>query len=65
MRELDVLLERYLDRKYDELASDDKEAFSRLLDRDNDDLISWLIRGSMPDDERMARMVREIRNMGP
>ena len=61
MRELDVLLERFLDRNYDALSGADKEAFERLLDRSNDDLIAWLISGAQPEDEQIARLVRDIR----
>lgn len=60
MRELDVLLERFMERRYDALSDADKAAFEQLLEHSNDDLLAWLISGSPCGDDWVGRIVREI-----
>lgn len=43
--ELDVLLERFLSRHYENLSASDQEVFAALLERSDQDLIDWLLVG--------------------
>lgn len=61
MRELDLLLEEFLEYRFQALSSTDQEAFVRLLDCPNQDLMNWLIEGDNPQDEQLAGIVRKIR----
>ena len=61
MRELDLLLEAFLEHAYQRLSSADQEGFQRLLERPNEDLMAWLMDGVSPSDEGLDRIVRQIR----
>jgi len=61
MRELDLLLEVFLERRYQTLSPVARDSFERLLDRPNEDLVAWLIEGDSPQDEQLAGIVRQIR----
>lgn len=47
MKELDLLLVRYLDSRYAQAPQDEQLAFETLLDQDDPVLWSWLV-GSQP-----------------
>ena len=51
MRELDLLLERFLESQYDALTDSDKERFSQLLEEPNGRLVGWILEGGEPDVE--------------
>lgn len=64
MRELDLLLEGFLEHRYRALPAVDRESFARLLDCPNEDLMDWLMEGGSPQDAQLAEIVRQIRNEG-
>lgn len=61
-KELDCLLQRFLDRGFASLAEGDLRGFERLLDCEDDRLIDWLILGEVPADEELGTLVRKIRH---
>jgi len=61
MRELDLLLEGFLEQRYQTLSVDDRRLFARLLDCPNEDLMDWLLEGGSPQDEQLAGIVEQIR----
>ncbi len=61
MRELDLLLEGFLENRYQDLSPADQAGFGRLLDCRNEDLMAWLINGGSPEDEQLAGIVNRIR----
>ena len=60
MRELDFLLTRFLDTKYDYVSSEQKLAFHRLLDLSDPELNSFLLVGLVPEDPIMEELVNNI-----
>ncbi len=62
MRELDILLTRYLDHDYLQASADQKQAFRELLALPDPDLISYLLRGQTPPDSDIANVISEIRD---
>jgi antitoxin CptB len=48
MRELDVLLESYLSRSFDQAAAAEQAAFLQLLEREDPDIWAWLIGHAQP-----------------
>lgn len=62
MKELDLLLERFLERGYAELSEAEKDAFEALLARQDDELWDWFYQGREPDDAALQRLVRTIRD---
>lgn len=57
--ELDVLLERFLTRYYENLSASDQETFAALLERSDQDLIDWLLVGK-PAPSEFAGLVEVI-----
>jgi succinate dehydrogenase flavin-adding protein (antitoxin of CptAB toxin-antitoxin module) len=65
MRELDVLLTRWLDAAYDDASDDRKAAFLRLLTLSDPELAGYLLSGLPPEDPELADVVRQIRGTDP
>jgi len=60
MRELDVLLERWLTDCWPEAGAQDRERFDRLLDCEDDALWDWCMGRAEPDDPELAAIVEKI-----
>ncbi len=61
MRELDVLLSRWVDQHYDRQAETDKSAFRRLLALPDPELAGYLLAGDRAEDPELARVIERIR----
>lgn len=61
IRELDLLLWRFLEHGYDWLSHEDKRIFEYLLDQNDPDLLAWLMGNSDPLEENARRLVADIR----
>jgi antitoxin CptB len=61
IRELDLLLRRFLEQRYDRLSHEDKRMFEYLLDQNDPDLLAWLMGNSDPLEENTRRLVADIR----
>ncbi|MFH0341927.1 MAG: succinate dehydrogenase assembly factor 2 [Chromatiales bacterium] len=62
MRELDIVLERFLDRRYHQLAEADQRCFAELLDQADQDIMAWLLGTSQPGDPMSLKLIDEIRS---
>jgi antitoxin CptB len=60
MRELDVLLERYLARDYAAATRAQQQAFQRLLDQEDPELWAWVL-GQSESPAEFANVVDRIR----
>jgi len=60
MRELDVLLERYLAGSYQFASSQDKAAFEQILALQDPELARYLLAGHEPTDPAIASVVAQI-----
>jgi antitoxin CptB len=65
MRELDVVLERWLLERYPSAREDERQAFARLLQSQDPQLVAWLFGRERPDDPAVAALVDEIAAGGP
>ena len=65
MRELDQLLERWLDREWRQSPTDQRDAFLRLLDTEDDTLWRWFLGHEIPADVEVAALVEHIRSVPP
>ena len=61
-RELDLILQRFLERGYPALDAGGRAEFEELLDCEDDRLQAWLVNGDHPGDERLAAIVGTIRH---
>ena len=63
MRELDRLLERWLEREWRQSPADERAVFLRLLDSEDDRLWKWFLGHAQPDDPELAALVRRIADL--
>ena len=61
MKELDVLMERFLQRGYAQLDDAERESFERLLDARDPDLYGWLTGRDLPADRALVSLVERMR----
>jgi succinate dehydrogenase flavin-adding protein (antitoxin of CptAB toxin-antitoxin module) len=61
MKELDLLLLRYLRERHETAASDERAAFVEFLELPDPDLVRYLIAGDVPNDPRHAALCRALR----
>ena len=60
MKELDVLLERYLARRYESASGGERGAFEKLLDEEDPHLWQWLM-GHAPIPPEFEHVITQIR----
>ncbi len=48
MRELDVLLEGYLERRFDQAPEAERQAFISLLHKEDPEILAWLLNQAAP-----------------
>ena len=65
MRELDQLLERWLDRAWRQSPTGERAVFLRLLDTEDDRLWRWFLGHEAPADVEIAALVDRIRSLPP
>lgn len=63
MRELDRLLERWLEQGWRASPTDEREAFLRLLDSEDDRLWKWFLGHERSDDPQVDALVQRIRSL--
>ena len=61
MKELDLLLERFLERSFEALNDERLDCLEMLLDTPDQDLLNWLTGAAEPRDEDLAEIARWIR----
>lgn len=62
MRELDQLLERWLDQAWRQSPTREREVFLRLLGTEDDTLWRWFLGHESPPDVETAALVERIRH---
>jgi antitoxin CptB len=63
VRELDVLLDRYLKAQYLQLNTVQKEAFERLLEEQDPLIMDWLFMKSHPKDKGILFIINQLRDL--
>jgi antitoxin CptB len=63
MKELDVVMSRYLDQHYASASNADQEQFRALLDMPDPDLYDLLLGRSITPDAELARFIRLLRKL--
>jgi antitoxin CptB len=62
MKELDVLLVRYLEQEYPSAAPADRAAFARILDLQDPELFGYLVGRDSPSDAGLRHVLARIRH---
>lgn len=60
MRELDVVLERYLQHHYEQAPLAERAAFERLLELQDPELFGFLLRRERPQDPELAHVLDRL-----
>lgn len=63
MKELDVLLERYLDRRLPLAPASERNAFAALLEREDAEIWAWVMGHAQPSDPVLAGLVERMRSV--
>ena len=63
MKELDQLLERWLDREYATASDSERGVFLELLASEDDRLWKWFLGQEAPHDAELAGLVQRIRGL--
>ena len=61
IREMDILFREFIEQHYDNLSEDDKQAFSKLLDEADLDILNWIMGKDTPATEELKRIISIIR----
>jgi antitoxin CptB len=65
MRELDVLLERYLQERYPSAPAVEQQAFAALLEAPDPQLFAYVVQREVPVDPEWAHVIAKLRNLDP
>lgn len=65
MRELDVLLERYLQERYPCAPAAEQQAFAALLEVPDPQLFAYLMQREVPVDPEWTHVIAKLRNLDP
>ena len=60
-KELDVMLENYLNREFLTASKTDQALMVQLLDAQDPDLLRWFMGQDQPSDANLARLIEHIR----
>jgi len=60
IREMDILLQNYLETHYDGASSEEQNVFEELLEESDLDIFSWIMQKTAPD-EKYIKLIASIR----
>jgi antitoxin CptB len=63
MRELDVLLLRYLEEEYGSASTSDRDAFARILELQDPEIFGYLVGRDSPPEAPLRHVVARIRRV--
>jgi antitoxin CptB len=63
MRELDVLLERYLQERYPSAPAGEQQAFAALLEAPDPQLFAYVVQREVPVDPEWVHVIAKLRNV--
>ena len=63
MKELDLVLLRYLEQDYPQASPDDRDAFARILELQDPDLFGYLVGRDTPVEASLRHVVARIRRV--
>ena len=65
MRELDVMLTRYLDRAWDSASPAERAAFAQLVEMQDPQLFGYLVGRNAPAEESQRAVIDAMRQLAP
>ena len=61
IKEMDIILQEFINVSYEQLNDEDKNAFSKLLDEQDLDILNWIIGKDKPANDRLANIINIIK----
>ncbi len=61
IKEMDIILQEFINVSYDQLNDKDKNAFSKLLDEQDLDILNWIMGKDKPANDRLANIINIIK----
>ena len=58
---MDIILQEFINLSYDQLNDEDKNAFSKLLDEQDLDILNWIMGKDKPANDRLANIINIIK----
>ncbi len=65
MKELDLLLTRYVDEQYRDATPELQEAFRQLLESQDPLIHAYLVGSELPADPLLSALIRDVRRFAP
>ena len=65
IREMDILLQGFLEKYFDVLSAEEKKTFEQLLEETDMDIMAWIMDKAPPPSEEFAKMIQLIRKVNP
>lgn len=62
MRELDVLLQRYLEERYPHAPEEERQAFEALLEIPDPQLFAYVVKRELPSDPHCLNVIARLTN---
>jgi len=66
IREMDIVLQEFINQSYDTLSDINKKTFSQLLDESDLDILNWIMGKDEPENNEIRQiitLIRESRNI--
>lgn len=63
LKELDIYFDPYVRHHYLTAADAEKQAFARLIDQEDPDLLDWFMAVSEPDDKELLAMISKLKQL--
>jgi len=67
IKEMDIILQDFVNNSYEQLSNENKNAFSNLLDEQDLDILNWIMGKGEPADSKLIGIINIIkisRNIG-
>ena len=63
IREMDLLLQRFVECRYGQLTDKDKQVFAELLEQPDLDIMDWIMGRTVPPSDSLQSMINMIRDV--
>jgi antitoxin CptB len=65
IKEMDIILQSFLEQAYSGLSNDEKIVFEKLLDETDLDILDWILQRSQPENKAYESLIVQFRELKP
>jgi len=62
-KEMDVLLQKYLEQEYDELSAEQQALFEQFLEEQDPDIYAWITGANSPGNNSYLPLIQQLQNI--